>query len=163
MNLEKFKQLTLKKKIEWIIQYYGIWIAVSIIAIAVTISFVHSVFFPKPICDMCVVILSDDYTRDDAPNMEKEISTLIDGSVSIQIYNESELYGDSAFAVKVMSDQIDLIMAPKEKMDSMIQSSYILDYERLNSSGLYMASPVMARTGDKLDKTVEYFKEREMR
>ena len=104
---------------------------------------------------MCVVILSDDYTRDDAPNMEKEISTLIDGSVSIQIYNESELYGDSAFAVKVMSDQIDLIMAPKEKMDSMIQSSYILDYERLNSSGLYMASPVMARAGDKLDKTVE--------
>ena len=160
MTLEKFKELSLKKKIEWIIQYYGIWIVVGIVAIFVTVDFVRTVFFPAPISDICIAILSDDYSRDDVPTMEKEISALTGGSASIVIYNESEAYGISAFTVKVMADQIDLIIAPKTQTDSMNESSYLSSCEKLDGTELYLSIPTKAREGEMLDKTIDYFKER---
>jgi len=161
LNFEKFKSLPFGKKVQWIAQYYGIWIIVAIIGIGVAVSFLHSVFFPEPISDVCVIVLSDDYDRDEIPEIEGEISARIDGSASLQIYNTSEVYGNSAFSIKLLSDQIDLVLAPKEETSQMTESGYLASSEQIGDKDFYIGIPDRARSGEKLDKTIEYFKERE--
>ena len=158
MNLEKFKAMPLSKKIEWILHYYGIWIAVAIVAIYVAFSFLHTVLFPEPIKDTNIIILSDEFSRDNVPELEEEVSTLTQGSVSIVIYNLSEVYGNSAFSIKLNADQNDLVLAPKEETDQMIESGYLEKYEKLDYDDLYLGIPTNARKGEKLDAAIEYFK-----
>lgn len=160
MNFEKFKSLPFLKKVEWILHYYGVWIVVFIIAIVVAVNLVRAVFFPKPISDVCVMILSDDYVRDDIPKLEEEISAVTGGTVQVEVYNVSEAYGDSAYTVKLLADQLDLVLAPKEQTDSMIESGYLESAEKLANEELYLAVPGRARKGEMLDKTIDYFRER---
>lgn len=160
MNFEQFKKLPFLKKIEWIAQYYGVWIIVSIVAIFVAISLVRSVFFPKPISDVCILILSDDHTRDEIPKLEDEIAAATGGSASVEIYNVSEAYGDSAYTIKLLSDQLDLVIAPKEQTDSMMESGYLVSAEKMKNEDLYLGIPERARNGEILDKTIDYFKAR---
>lgn len=157
MNLEKFKELPFSKKIQWIIQYYGVWIIVAVIAIGVICSFLHSVFFPDPIPDTNIIILSDEFTRDEVPKLEAEIAAITEGTVSITLYNLSEVYGQSAFSIKLTSDQIDIVLAPKAETDEMMESEYLERFEKLDYDDLYMGIPTKARKGEKLDKAIEYF------
>jgi len=159
LNLEKFKEMPFSKKVGWIVQYYGVWIVVTIVAIGVLFSFLHSVFFPDPIPDTCVIILSDEFVRDEIPKLEDEISKLTEGSVSVSLYNLSELYGNGAFSVKLTSDQIDLVLAPKTETDQMMETGYLESAEKLNYNDLYLGIPERARKGERLDKVIQYFKE----
>lgn len=161
MNFEKFMSMPLIDKVKWIIHYYGIWIIVSIIAIGVAISFIHSVLFPEPISDVCVIVLSDEYDRDEIPVYEEEIAAQINGSVSLQIYNVSDAYGNSAFSIKLLSDQIDLVLAPREETKQMIESGYLESSDQIGDKDFYIGIPVRARKGEMLDRTITYFKERE--
>lgn len=149
--------MPLSKKIEWIIHYYGIWIAVGVIVVFVIFSFMKTVLFPEPISDTNIIILSDDFDRGDVADIENEISTLTEGSVSITIYNVSEMYGRSAFSIKLNSDQIDLVISPKEEADQMRESGYLSACEKMSYGDLYLGIPVNARKGDKLDVAIDYF------
>lgn len=160
MDLDKFKGMPFKKKIEWIVHYYGIWIIVSIVGICVAVSFAKSVFFPKPLPDVCAIILSDDYLLDDIPLMESEIGEAFGGTCQIEIYNESDVYGNSAFSIKLMSNQVDLVIAPKSAIDSMNETGYLESSEKLGDRNLYIAIPARARKSEALDAAIDYFKNR---
>lgn len=157
MNLEKFKELSLKKKIEWVVHYYGIAIVVAIIAICVAANFLYSVFCPKPLSDICVLILSDDYTGDEIPFLEEEINAITGSSASVEIYNVSDVYGSGAFSIKLNSDQVDIVISPKEQTDLMLESSYLEKYEQIWDKDLYLGIPFKARKSENLDKTAEFF------
>lgn len=159
MNLEKFKSMPFKNKVEWIIHYYGIWIVVGIIAISVLYSFLHSVLFPEPIKDTNIIILSDEFDADTAVSFESDISELTNGSASVTLYNLSDVYGNGAFSIKLTSDQIDLVLSPKTEADQMVESGYLESYEKLDYDDLYVGIPVNARRGEKLDIAIKYFKE----
>lgn len=155
--------MPLSKKIEWILQYYGIWIVVAVAAIVVLCSFLHSVFYPDPVSDICIMLLSDDYVRDDIPVLEQDIQELTGKTVTVEVYNLSELYGNGAFTIKLISDQIDLVIAPKEQTDSMVESEYLESFERIGDKDSYLGIPARARKCSELDKTIDYFKEREQK
>ena len=159
MNLEKFKEMPFSKKIGWIIHYYGIWIVVTIVAIGVLFSFLHSVFFPDPIPDTNIMILSDEFLRDEIPAIEEHISVVTEGSVSVTLYNLSEVYGNGAFSIKLTSDQIDIVLAPKSETDQMIETGYLESCEKLEYNDLYLGIPERARKGEKLDRAIQYIKE----
>jgi len=159
VNLEKFKEMPFSKKIGWIVQYYGVWIIVGIVAISVLCSFLHSVFFPDPIPDTNIIILSDEFARDEISEIEKEVIAYTGGTASVTLYNLSEVYGNGAFSIKLTTDQIDLVLAPKSEMDQMVESEYLESYEKLDYDDLYLGIPVKARKGEKLDKAIKYIKE----
>lgn len=158
MNLEKFKSMPLKNKIMWIVQYYGIAIIVGIIAIVVLFSFIDSVFFPDPIPDTNIIILSNSFDRDDIPKIEEEIALETEGTVSITAYSLSEVYGNGAFSIKLTADQIDLVICPEEEKNQMLESGYLESVEELDYEDLYLGVPIKARKGDKLDIAIEHFR-----
>lgn len=158
MNLKKFIELPFLKKIEWIVQYYGVWILVTIVGVCVIISLCRALFFPKPICDVCVIIISDDFSRNDIDRLEEEMSSVTGGSTQVEIYNPSEAYGDGAYTIKLLTDQLDIVIAPKEQTDSMLDSAYLSSAESLKGGRLYIGIPNRARVGPMLEKAIEYIK-----
>lgn len=159
MNLETFKQLSFKKKLQWILQYYGIWIIVSIIAAYVLFVFVKSVFFPEPISDICIIVYSDDYDRNDIPKMESEIANLTGNTTSVEIYNISDVYGSQSFSIKLVSDQIDLVIAPNAQINDMLANGYLESITPMNNNDLSIGVPVNARKANNLDKAISYLLE----
>lgn len=158
MNFEKFRQMPFSKKIQWILQYYGIWIIVGIVAAYVGITLLNSVINPDPISDICIIILSDDITRDDINMFQSDISELTGKSVTVEVYSPNEEYGLGAFSIKLTSDQLDLVLAPKEQTDQMVSNGYLTEIEEINAYDLYMGITQKARRSDSLDKTIQYFK-----
>ena len=73
MDLEKFKQLSLKKKIQWLLQYYGLTALIAVLAIAVISIFLKSVFCPEPISDICVLILDESISYEDTDTITTSI------------------------------------------------------------------------------------------
>lgn len=159
MNFKTFKEMSFKKKLQWLVQYYGIVALVVIIGILVAFNFIKSVLSPAPMADVCVMILSDDIYTEDAIEMQFEMTNKFDCQIEVNAYMPSDPYGMQSFATRVMTDQIDIVIAPKNEMEDMLNNSYITEYETVNNSDMCMAVPVKARKGAFHDKALEYIRD----
>lgn len=148
MDKDKFKNLTFKQKIEWLFQYYGIATIAIIVALIVAITFIKSVFFPEPICDVCILILSDDITTDDGNDIKRLIEEDINKSVELSVYGVSEVYGRQSFAIRLTSDVLDIVVAPNEEMIKMNENAYLSSSTQIGSLDSYIGVPVSARISD---------------
>lgn len=158
MNLEKFKQLSLKEKIQWLVQYYGIAACVIAVAIVVIVIFMKSVFFPEPISDICVLVLEDGVTVEDTERVQEVLEQLTGKSVDVVSYTVTDLYGKDAFAVKLTSDQLDIVIAPYDETMQMMQTGYLKEEQKLEQSELHLGIPQNARTGEAYEYAIEYLK-----
>ena len=158
MNLEKFKQLSLKGKIQWLVQYYGVLACVVIVAIVVIVIFFKSVFFSEPISDICVLILDDGVTVEDTDLVREDLEQLTGKSVEVVSYTAINPYGRDAFAVKLSSDQLDIVIAPSEETVQMMQTGYLKEEQKIEQSELHLGIPQSARTGEAYELAIEYFK-----
>lgn len=158
VDLEKFKQLSLKKKIQWLLQYYGLTALIAVLAIAVISIFLKSVFCPEPISDICVLILDESISYEDTENIAGELEQITGKSVDVVSYGKTDIYGKEAFAIKLTSDQLDIVLAPYEETMQMLEAGYLTDQQALNNTKLYLGIPRNARTGEALDQTIDYFK-----
>lgn len=156
MNFKIFKELSFKKKLQWLVQYYGVVALVSIIAIGIIFTLVKSILVPEPIADVCIMILSDDIYTEEAIEMQYELSKTLDSPVEIYAYMISDPYGMQYFATKVMTDQLDIIVAPKKETEELLGNSYISDFEALSDSDLCISVPNKARINLKQEQAMEY-------
>lgn len=146
----------MKKKIKWLIDYYWVHAVVTIFALIVIITFVKSVFWPEPVKDICVMILSDEITKDQGAGLEGELEELTGRTVEVTIYGVTENYGTSAFAIKLTSDQLDFVLAPYNESIEMTNSGYLQSQKEIEHSKLYLGIPQNARCGKEYDMTGEY-------
>ena len=165
MDRKKFKELTFRKKIEWLIHYYGIAAIVAVIAVIVVISLVKSVFFPKPLEDMCVLILCEDMGQEEAFDLQDVIEANTGKTAQVSSYIVSDVYGRQAFSVRLNADTLDIVIAPGEEKDGMTESGYLVKSEPLTGyEDLYIGTTIRSRQGELLDQTYEivkdYFAER---
>lgn len=153
MNKEKFRELSLKQKIEWLLHYYGVAFVVGIIALFVAVVFVRSVFFPEPLSDVCVLILSDDTTSDDAFALQSIIEEKTGMTSQVSAYNTTDMYGRQSFSAKLTADELDIIVAPEEETLGMADNKYLTHYEKVGNKNLYIGTSYRAREGQLLDDT----------
>ena len=155
MNWTKFKELSFKKKLQWLVNYYGIAALVFIVAVIVIISLIKSVLFPTPIADVCVLVISDTISADDGNDMENELLSITGKEVSIDAYNPNDVYGMQAVAAKIMSDQIDIVVYMEDQAKDVMSNGYIISYEKA-SENVYVGMTQRARQTEEVAKTYEY-------
>lgn len=160
MNKEKFKELSFKKKLQWLVQYYGVVALISVIVLFVAGYFIKSVLAPAPIADVCIMILSDEVYTEEAIEMQYNLSKELDCAIDVSAYMVSDPYGMQSFATRIMADQIDIVVAPKDASEDMLNNSYIPEYEELNGTNLCISKPVKARESEKQMKCIDYLRNR---
>jgi len=159
MNWKKFKELTLKQKIVWLLQYYGIAAVVAVIAVVVLVIFIKSVFFSEPLSDVCVLILSDDISQDEAYSLQDMIEAQTGKTVQISAFSESDAYGKQAFSMKLTADELDIVVAPLEETKGMKESGYITCSRPIVEGKSYICKTIRTRDGDYIDTAMDIVNE----
>lgn len=157
MNREQFSEMTTKQKLKWFFDYYGLTVVISVICICVACVFIKPIFWPEKIDDICVLIYSDNVSKEQCIEYEKEIESTTGKTVSVQVYNVSDPYGSQALAAKIGCDVVDLVIASKNEMELMSESGYLLSYGIIEGSSMYMGIPCSSRKSEALEETVKYF------
>lgn len=157
MDMNQFREMSTKKKLRWLFDYYGLTFIVIIVCVFVACMLIKSVFRPEQIEDIIVLIYSDQVVQEQCADFEKEIERATGKSASVQVYNVSDPYGAQAFAAKVGCDVIDLVIASKKEMEVMSESGYLLSYGMIDNSAMYMGIPRSSRRGEALEETINYF------
>ena len=151
MDKEKFKSMPLGKKIQWLIQYYGLAALAVIVTVCVIISFIKSVFFPAPAPDLRVFVYSSEVFDDDIKNLETEILNTTGMDVEVSLIGSSDMYGNQAFVARLTDPDLDIIMAPENETNQMMEGGRIVEFEKLGNLDLYMGTTENAREGQLLD------------
>ncbi|MDO4623401.1 MAG: hypothetical protein Q4B22_10660 [Eubacteriales bacterium] len=156
MNLEKFRRMPFRNKIQWIFNYYGLKILAALVGIFVAVYFVKSVFFAPPAPDVTVIMLTDHVTEEAAVRYQQELSEKTGKSIEIVHYDARDSYGMQAFSVKVGTDLVDLVIAPEEESSMLAENGFFLSYAQIPGTDDYMGISRRAQAGEALQTVMEY-------
>ncbi len=156
MNPQKFKEMPTKKKIQWLVQYYGVATVVGIIVIATALYFIKSVFFAPPEADINVLILSDAIYGAGFENLEQDFEAELGVDASFSLYGENDAYGRQAFAAKIGADRLEIVICPLEEVTLLSENGYLLSYGEIKGTSLYIGVPKSAKNSDKLLEGMEF-------
>ena len=175
MNWEKFKSLKLSEKLQWILQYYGLTIGVAAAAIFVGAVFLISVFGPGDDYAVRVMILDDRLSSDACRVFSEELGGLLSGECDITGYAETGAEQMQAFIVRLMTDELDLIIAPTEIMDELAQNEYLRGAAALGADSRYhmytsgserteisfsIGQTARSKKTDHISEVIDYFNEK---
>lgn len=156
MDREKFKSLSFKQKIEWLIQYYGLVTIVVIVALFVLFSFLKAVLFPAPVADVCVLIYSDEVNDERVSELEATLENITDKNIEISKISPSSVYGNQALAARLTDENLDLVISPVTERDYMEESDFLEESIVIEGTEMYLNTTVRARKGDLLDEVKEF-------
>ena len=140
MNWKTFKEMRLRAKLGWIVQYYGVTIVIAALAIFVGVVFVRSVFGPADEYAIRIMILDDRASADVCRVFEAELSEMIGGACDVTSYRESDDEQRQAFAVRLMTDHLDIVIAPEEQTQQLLQNSFLSGAMELEAGSFYYES-----------------------
>ena len=138
MTREKFKALPFLQKVQWVLQYYGVTALVVVIAVAVAAVFLKSVFGPGEQYALRVMALDDRLTTEQCQTFARELGELVGGECDVTSYLESDTVQMQAFAVRLTTDPLDLVIAPEDQMEQLVENGYVAAALRLQDDSRYM-------------------------
>lgn len=159
MDLKKFKELSFIDKIKWIIDYFGVTIFFTIVALLIIFNLVNSIVNPEPIADVIVFMYCDELSSEDATEISEEIANKYQIEPEVLLYHPSDLYGQQALATKVGADQIDIIITPIGEMELLNENGYLQGYEQISGTEIYLGIPKRARTSEQLLEIKNYIED----
>lgn len=129
MNLEKFKSLSFKEKLNWIWEYYAVTIAVVIVALVVCGFLVTSMLGVREEqqISLNVLILDDRMDQEAADRLKESLQSIVSGNVEISYYSKSNAEQFRAFVVRTAVDGPDLVIAPLAELSEMADNQYVSD------------------------------------
>jgi len=151
MNLDKFKELSFKEKLQWIWDYYAVTIAVALVVVIVLVILVSSMLGLRGDQSALNVVILDDRMNDEtSEKMKEEWSSIVDGNVEISFFSKHDVEQFQAFIVRVAVDGTDIVIAPYEEISEMAANGYIKDnYYLLSDDSFYSE---LLNIGDMFDK-----------
>ena len=155
MDKEKFKSLSFKKKIEWLIQYYGLAAIAVLVTIGVIISLVKAIFFPAPPADICVLIYSDEVNDQFVVELEEIIEADTGKNIEVTKISPSSAYGNQALSARLTDENLDLVLAPITETDYMKESDFLTESTPIDGTEMYMDTTIRARDGELLSRVRE--------
>lgn len=141
MNKEQWKQMSFSKKMEWLVQYYGITVLVSVIAVVVVFSLAKTMFGPKDRGDIRILILDDGVPSELCITFKEDISNRINGETELSSYAKSDPTHMQAFSVRLTADDVDIIIAPEAEMLEMAGNGYLIPYGQDDTTEFYDTFP----------------------
>ena len=172
MDLEKFKALSFWKKVQWVLQYYGLAMVVTALAAFVIAVFLKPVFGPGEQYALRVMILDDRQSPELCQAYSEQLGALLGGECDVTSYAESGMYEMQAFVVRLTSDELDLVIAPEEQMEQLMENGYLTDMTELADDSLYWVTAhggepaarpyyigrtILSANPDNVPAAIEYF------
>lgn len=139
MKREVWREMSLRARAQWVLQYYGAAIVVSILALIAAVSFFTSAFGPGEHYAVKVMILDDRQTADNCRLFSDALGAALGGECEITCYAPSATYEMQAFAVRLTSDKLDVIIAPREQARELLSNGYLREIEPLPADSRYQA------------------------
>ena len=137
MNWKKFKELSPRGKLQWIAQYYGVTIVLAALAVFVLVVTVRTIFGPAENYALRVMILDDRQSADLCRVMEAELGAALSGECEVTSYLERDDDQRQAFAVRLMTDHLDIVIAPVEQTEQLLQNSFLQSAMELAADSYY--------------------------
>ena len=139
MNWDKFKNLSLRGKLQWLLQYYGLTAAIAATAIIVGAVFLTSVFGPGENYALRVMILDDRSSADLCRVFGEELGEVLGGACDVTAYLKSDPDQMQAFVVRLMADNLDIVIAPADETQQLLQSNFLSGAMGLEADSFYYA------------------------
>ena len=139
MNWKKFRELSLGGKLQWIVQYYGATIVIAAIALCVGIVMVRTFFGPEENYALRVMILDDHSSADLCRVFAAELGEVLDGECDVTSYLKSDPDQMQAFVVRLMADNLDIVIAPADETQQLLQSNFLSSAMGLEADSFYYA------------------------
>lgn len=139
MDRKTFREMPFLKKVEWILMYYGKTIVVVLTALFVMGLFIKSVLRPNDGFEFHVMILDDYCSKEAAGAFAKDLDTLTGVSCDVSTFFKSDPNQMQAFAVRLFSEDIDIVIAPEEQMTQLVKNGYLAAAELLPEGSMYYA------------------------
>ncbi|MCF0187585.1 MAG: hypothetical protein HUJ98_13995 [Bacteroidaceae bacterium] len=141
---DKFKNLSLKEKLQWLLTYYGLTAAAFVVGIIVVVALATTVFGEKNEPDVRIICLDDHMSYDNADSIREELLGLFEGEMEIELtsYLKSDPTNQQAFAVRLAADNLDVVVVTKDYFDSMEESGFIKDWKLIPKDGNYARNTV---------------------
>ena len=146
MDREKFKALTFPKKIQWVLQYYGVTMLVIAAAVFVGAVFLKSVFGPGDQYALRIMALDDRLSTEQCRTFAQELGELVGGECDVTSYLESDTAQMQAFVVRLTTDPLDLVIAPEDTMEQLVENGYVAAGLQLQDDSRYMQATGMYGT-----------------
>lgn len=138
MTKEKFKALPFLQKIQWVLQYYSVTMLVAVVAVGVAVVFFKSVFGPGEQYVLRVMALDDRLSVEQCQTFARQLGEKLGGECDVTSYLESDISQMQAFAVRLTTDPLDLVIAPEEQMEQLIENGYVVAGLQLQDDSRYM-------------------------
>ena len=176
MNWNKFKTMSIFQKTQWILQYYWLTIVVMVVVLFVGAIFVKSVFGTENEYAIRVMILDDYLSKETSNRLRSDLRIALDGECDISSYMESDLDQKQAFTVRLLADELDIVIAPKKEMEELQQNGYLKrmeaiyqdsfyysvtrDKEAQFDSEMYVGETVKSKNSSNVDAVISYIQMR---
>lgn len=129
--------MSIRKKIQWIIHYYGIAIIVGIVAVCVISNLMGRILGEKENYLAKVMILDDRCSEDDRLRIWKELEEELGGVCEVTSYLASDENQFQAFVVRLTGDKLDVIIAPEKEIRELEENSYFQEIYKIEESAYY--------------------------
>ncbi len=149
MDWNKFKTMSTFQKTQWIIQYYGLTIVVVLVTLLVGAIFMKSVFGAENEYAIRIMILDDHLSKEVVNRFRDDLRIELEGECDISSYMENDISQKQAFTVRLLADELDIVIAPKKEIEEMQQSGYLRRIEAISQDSFYYS--VTRGEDDKLD------------
>ena len=137
MNWDKFKAMSILQKTQWVIQYYGLTMVVVLVALIVGAIFIRSVFGAENEYAIRVMILDDHLSKEVVNRFRDDLRIELEGESDISSYMESDISQKQAFTVRLLADELDIVIAPKKEIEEMQRSGYLHRIEAISQDSFY--------------------------
>ena len=137
MNWKKFRELSLRGKLQWIVQYYGVTIVIAALAVYMLVIVAQSVFGPAEDYALRVMILDDRQSADICRVIGDDLREALSGECDVTSYLERDEDQRQAFAVRLMTDHLDIVIAPVEQTEQLLQNGFLQSAMELGADSYY--------------------------
>lgn len=176
MDWTTFKEMPFRKKIQWILHYYGLAIVAVITVIAVVFTLLYRMFGPHTDSLVKILILDERCSDEDRMLIHKELTELFGDECEVTSYVPNVEEQFRAFVVRLTGDEVDFVIAPETQIKELENNQYFQEiyklsddchyYRLTDEEGYYTEKDIyMGRTEqreialDILEKTKDYFLE----
>ena len=149
---DKFKSLSFKEKLQWLLTYYGLTAAAFVVGLIVIVALGKTLFGERVEPDVRIICLDDHMSYDNADFIRSELAGLFEEEKEIELtsYLKSDPTNQQAFAVRLAADDIDLVIVTKDYFDSMDESGFIKEWKLIPKEGNYARATLSEEGQDSL-------------
>lgn len=124
------------KKVQWIIQYYGIAIVVTVISLCVVITVIKSIFGPGEVYAARVMIYDNGCSSDMGQFFQEELTAQFGEPCEVVTYRPDDPVQNQAFIVR-LNAELDILLAPEAEMQELWKNGYFTEMEKIEPDAYY--------------------------